>query len=59
MEQTSHAETGYEIEVNSYVAAELSASQLLLNLAAEFGTDIKVKANAGMHPEAYTILQQG
>ena len=58
MEQTSHAETGYEIEVNSYVAAELSASQLLLNLAAEFGTDIKVKANAGMHPEAYTILQQ-
>ena len=30
----------------------------MLNLAAEFGTDIKVTVKPGMHPENYTILQQ-
>ena len=58
MERKSHAREGYEIEVHETVAEELQANQLMLNLAAEFGTDIKVTVKPGMHPENYTILQQ-
>lgn len=59
MERTSHAREGYEIEVHESVAEELRQNQLMMNLAAEFGTDIKVTVKPGMHPENYTILQQG
>ena len=58
MERKSHAREGYEIEVHETVAEELRANQLMMNLAAEFGTDIKVTVKPGMHPENYTILQQ-
>ncbi|MBE6073372.1 MAG: Rne/Rng family ribonuclease [Selenomonas ruminantium] len=58
MERTSHATEGYEIEVHETVAEELRANQLMMNLAAEFGTDIKVTVKPGMHPESYSILQQ-
>lgn len=58
MERKSHACEGYEIEVHETVAEELRANQLMMNLAAEFGTDIKVTVKPGMHPENYTILQQ-
>ena len=58
MERKSHAREGYEIEVHETVAEELQANQLMMNLAAEFGTDIKVTVKPGMHPENYTILQQ-
>ncbi len=59
MEQASHAGEGYEVEVHESVAEELRQSQLLVNLAAEYGTDIKVTVRPGMHPENYSILQQG
>ena len=58
MEHKFHAEGGYEIEVHETVAEELRHNQLLMNLAAEFGMDIKVTAAPGMHPENYSILQQ-
>lgn len=58
MERKFHACEGYEIEVHETVAEELRANQLMMNLAAEFGTDIKVTVKPGMHPENYTILQQ-
>ena len=58
MEKSSHASEGYEIEVHESVAEELQQSQLMMNLAAEFGTDIKVTVKPGMHPEQYSILQQ-
>ena len=58
MERTSHAREGYEIEVHESVAEELRANQLMMNLAAEFGTDIKVTVKPGLHPENYSILQQ-
>ena len=59
MEHKSHAKNGYEIAVHATVAEELRHSQLLMNLAAEFGTDIQVTIQPGIHPETYTILQQG
>ena len=58
MERSSHATEGYGIEVHETVAEELRQNQLMMNLAAEFGTDIKVTAKPGMHPENYSILQQ-
>lgn len=58
MEHASHAKEGYEIEVHETVAEELRQNQLMMNVAAEFGTDIKVTAKPGMHPESYAILQQ-
>lgn len=58
MENTSHAKEGYEIEVHESVAEELRQNQLMMNVAAEFGTDIKITVNQGMHPEHYSILQQ-
>ena len=30
----------------------------MMNLAAEYGTDIKVVVRPGIHPENYAILQQ-
>jgi len=59
MEQSSHAQDGYEVEVHATVAEELRQSQLLVNLAAQYGTDIKVTVRPDMHPENYAILQQG
>ena len=58
MEHKSHAREGYEIEVHESVAEELRQNQVMMNLAAEFGTDIKVTIKDGMHPENYSILQQ-
>lgn len=58
MEHKNHAKNGYEIEVHETVAEELRQNQLMMNLAAEFGTDIKVVIRPGIHPETYTILQQ-
>lgn len=58
MEHASHAKEGYEIEVHESVAEELRQNQLMMNVAAEFGTDIKITAKPGMHPESYSILQQ-
>ena len=58
MEYKSHAANGYEIEVHESVAEELRQSQLMMNLAAEYGTDIKVVVRPGIHPENYAILQQ-
>ena len=58
MEHKHHAKNGYEISVHETVAEELRHSQLMMNLAAEFGTDIKVTTRPGIHPETYTILRQ-
>ena len=59
MELSSHSETGYEVEVHELVAEELRRGKLLQPLEREFGTSIQVKAKPGMHPENYSILQQG
>lgn len=58
LEKHSHSDTGYEIEVHETVAEELGGNQLLTDLAAEYGLDIKVHVKPDMHPESYTILQQ-
>jgi ribonuclease G len=58
MEAASHARNGYEIEVHETVADELRSNQLMMELAAEFGTDIKVVVKPGIHPENYSILSQ-
>lgn len=58
MERTSHANEGYAIEVHESVADELRSNQLMMNLAAQYGTDIKVTAKPGMHPENYAVSQQ-
>lgn len=58
LEKHSHSDAGYEIEVHETVAEELGNNQLLTDLAAEYGLDIKVTAKPDMHPESYAILQQ-
>ncbi len=58
MERKSHAEAGYELEVHPHVAEELQQNQILMNLSAEFGLDLKVTARPEMHPESYSIMQQ-
>lgn len=59
MERKSHASAGYELEVHPLVAEELQQNMILTELSAEFGFDLKVNARPEMHPESYTILQQG
>jgi len=58
MERKSHAEAGYELEVHPQVAEELQQNQILMELSAEFGLDLKVNARPEMHPESYSIMQQ-
>ena len=59
MELSSHSEDGYEVEVHELVAEELRRGKLLQPLEQEFGIRIRVVTKPGMHPENYSILQQG
>ncbi len=59
MELSSHSEDGYEVEVHELVAEELRRGKLLQPLEQEFGIRIRVMTKPGMHPENYSILQQG
>ncbi|MBR6710009.1 MAG: Rne/Rng family ribonuclease [Selenomonadaceae bacterium] len=59
MELSSHSEDGYEVEVHEFVAEELRRGKLLQPLEQEFGIRIRVMTKPGMHPENYSILQQG
>lgn len=59
MELSSHSEDGYEVEVHELVAGELRRGKLLQPLEQEFGIRIRVMTKPGMHPENYSILQQG
>ncbi len=59
MELSSHSEDGYEVEVHELVAEELRRGRLLQPLEQEFGIRIRVMTKPGMHPENYSILQQG
>lgn len=59
MELASHSEDGYEVEVHELVAEELRRGRLLQPLEQEFGIRIRVMTKPGMHPENYSILQQG
>lgn len=59
MELSSHSEDGYEVEVHEFVAEELRRGRLLQPLEQEFGIRIRVVTKPGMHPENYSILQQG
>ena len=59
MELASHSEDGYEVEVHELVADELRRGKLLQPLEQEFGIRVRVMTKPGMHPENYSILQQG
>ncbi|MBR6343640.1 MAG: Rne/Rng family ribonuclease [Selenomonadaceae bacterium] len=59
MELSSHSEDGYEVEVHELVAEELRRGRLLQPLEQEFGIRVRVMTKPGMHPENYSILQQG
>ena len=59
MELSSHSEDGYEVEVHELVAEELRRGKLLQPLEQEFGIRVRVMTKPGMHPENYSILQQG
>lgn len=59
MELASHSEDGYEVEVHELVAEELRRGRLLQPLEQEFGIRVRVMTKPGMHPENYSILQQG
>ena len=59
MELASHSEDGYEVEVHELVAEVLRRGRLLQPLEQEFGIRVRVMTKPGMHPENYSILQQG
>ena len=59
IEASSHAPSGYEIEVPARVAESLRDSRLLDQLAKELGTSFAIRIEPGMHPENYSILQKG
>ena len=56
MEQTSHARSGYEVEVHPQVAGELERNKVLERLERELGTVIRIVPKKELHPEGYSIL---
>ncbi len=59
MEERSHADFGYEVEVHETVALALLDSPLVERLSAELGTKVSFVIKPGMHPENYAITQRG
>ena len=59
IEDRSHADFGYEVEVHETVAYALMESTLVERLSAELGVNVGFVIKPGMHPESYAILQRG
>ena len=59
IEDRSHADFGYEVEVHETVAYALMDSPLVDRLSAELCVKVEFVIKPGMHPESYAILQRG
>ena len=59
IEERSHAEFGYEVEVHETVAYALMDSPLVDSLSSELGVKVGFVIKPGMHPESYAITQRG
>ena len=59
IEERSHAEFGYEVEVHETVAYALMDSPLVDHLSSELGVKVGFVIKPGMHPESYSITQRG
>ena len=59
IEERSHADFGYEVEVHEAVAYALMDSPLVDSLSSELGVKVGFIIKPGMHPESYAISQRG
>ena len=59
IEERSHADFGYEVEVHDTVAYALMDSPLVDSLSSELGVKVGFVIKPGMHPENYSIIQRG
>ncbi len=59
IEERSHADFGYEVEVHETVALALLDSPLVDQLSSELGIKVAFVIKPGMHPESYAITQRG
>ncbi len=59
IEERSHADFGYEVEVHETVALALLDSPLVDRLSSDLGIKVGFVIKPGMHPESYSILQRG
>lgn len=59
IEERSHADFGYEVEVHETVAYALMDSPLVERLSSELGVKVSFVIKPGMQPESYAILQRG
>ena len=59
IEERSHADFGYEVEVHETVAYALMDSPLVDSLSFELGVKVGFVIKPGMHPESYAITQRG
>lgn len=59
IEERSHADFGYEVEVHETVAYALMDSPLVDRLSSELGVKVGFIIKPGMDPESYSITQRG
>ena len=59
IEERSHADFGYEVEVHETVAYALMDSPLVDSLSSELGVKVGFVIKPGMYPENYAIIQRG
>ena len=59
IEERSHADFGYEVEVHETVALALWDSPLVERLSSDLGVKVGFIIKPGMHPESYSIMQRG
>lgn len=59
IEERSHADFGYEVEVHETVALALLDSPLVDRLSSELGVKVAFVIKPGMHPESYAITERG
>ncbi len=59
IEERSHADFGYEVEVHETVAYALMDSPLVDSLSSDLGVKVGFVIKPGMHPESYAIIQRG
>ena len=59
IEERSHADFGYEVEVHETVALALIDSPLVDRLSSDLGVKVGFVIKPGIHPESYSIMQRG
>lgn len=59
LEKLHHAAGGYTVQVHEQVAAAMGKSKLIGHLSRELGCKICLECSRGIHPEVYSILQNG